>query len=172
MATQEPHLLTAIITVASRDLPQGEDVLRTCSSYMHQLISEIIAGKKCDVEAVEALLLLSEWEPQDSLSEGKEIGCGEEDRAAWMHVGLALRIGYFLGLDRTAIKHDDEDKAAHFNRRRVTWAGEIFMTFCFLLLTRGSLLYLRQTTFCPNWSRFLVPRSCRPRRNRSTRPTI
>jgi hypothetical protein len=130
MATQEPHLLTAIITVASRDLPQGEDVLRTCSSYMHQLISEIIAGKKCDVEAVEALLLLSEWEPQDSLSEGKEIGCGEEDRAAWMHVGLALRIGYFLGLDRTAIKHDDEDKAAHFNRRRVTWAGEIVMTLC------------------------------------------
>jgi hypothetical protein len=125
MATQEPHLLTAIITVASRDLPQGEDVLRICSSYMHQLVSEIIAGKKCDVEAVEALLLLSEWEPQDSLSEGKEIGCGEEDRAAWMHVGLALRIGYFLGLDRTAIKHDDEDKAAHFNRRRVTWAGEI-----------------------------------------------
>ncbi len=123
MAAQEPHLLTAIITVASRDLPQGEDVLRICSSYMHQLVSEIIAGKKCDVEAVEALLLLSEWEPQDSLSEGKEIGCGEEDRAAWMHVGLALRIGYFLGLDRTAIKHDDEDKAAHFNRRRVTWAG-------------------------------------------------
>ncbi|KAH8752075.1 hypothetical protein BGZ57DRAFT_99656 [Hyaloscypha finlandica] len=123
MATQEPHLLTAIITVASRDLPQGEDVLRVCSSYMHQLVSEIIAGKKCDVEAVEALLLLSEWEPQDSLSEGKEIGCGEEDRAAWMHVGLALRIGYFLGLDRTAIKHDDEDKAAHFNRRRVTWAA-------------------------------------------------
>jgi hypothetical protein len=172
MATQEPHLLTAIITVASRDLPQGEDVLRTCSSYMHQLISEIIAGKKCDVEAVEALLLLSEWEPQDSLSEGKEIGCGEEDRAAWMHVGLALRIGYFLGLDRTAIKHDDEDKAAHFNRRRVTWAGEIVMTLCYILLTRRSLLHLRQTTFCPNWSRFLVPRSCRPRRDRSTRPTI
>jgi len=91
---------------------------------MHQLVSEIIAGKKCDVEAVEALLLLAEWEPQDSLHEGKEVGCGEEDRAAWMHVGLALRIGYFLGLDRTAIKHDDEEKAAHFNRRRVTWAGE------------------------------------------------
>jgi len=91
---------------------------------MHQLVSEIIAGKKCDVEAVEALLLLAEWEPQDSLSEGKEVGCGEEDRAAWMHVVLALRIGYFLGLDRTAIKHDNEDKAAHFNRRRVTWAGQ------------------------------------------------
>ncbi|KAG4433047.1 hypothetical protein IFR05_011465 [Cadophora sp. M221] len=124
MCTNEPHLLTAMITVAARDLPQPDNILHTCSSYMHQLVSEIIAGKKCDVEAVEALLLLAEWEPQDSLSEGKEVGCGEEDRAAWMHVGLALRIGYFLGLDRTAIKHDDEDKAAHFNRRRVTWAGK------------------------------------------------
>jgi hypothetical protein len=160
MATQEPHLLTAIITVASRDLPQGEDVLRVCSSYMHQLVSEIIAGKKCDVEAVEALLLLSEWEPQDSLSEGKEIGCGEEDRAAWMHVGLALRIGYFLGLDRTAIKHDDEDKAAHFNRRRVTWAGEIYSSFCCLRLTMGSLLYIRQTIICSDWAGFLVARAC------------
>ena len=130
MGAQEPHLLSAIITVAARDLPQGEVILRTCSSYMHQLVSEIIAGKKCDVEAVEALLLLAEWEPQDSLSEGKEVGCGEEDRAAWMHVGLALRIGYFLGLDRTAIKHDDEDKAAHFNRRRVTWAGMIPTLSC------------------------------------------
>ncbi|KAE8441359.1 hypothetical protein EG329_005462 [Mollisiaceae sp. DMI_Dod_QoI] len=125
LTKHEPHLLTAIITVAARDLPQGDTILHACSGYMSQLVSEIIAGKKCDVEAVEALLLLAEWEPQDSFSEGKEVGCGEEDRAAWMHVGLALRIGYFLGLDRTAIKHDDEDKAAHFNRRRVTWAGPV-----------------------------------------------
>ena len=129
LASHEPHLLTAMITVAARDLPDGEDILRTCSSYMHQLVSQISAGKKCDVEAVEALLLLAEWEPQDSLSDAKEVGCGEEDRAAWMHVGLALRIGYFLGLDRTAIKHDDEEKAAHFNRRRVTWAGNVPHTF-------------------------------------------
>jgi len=123
MATYEPHLLTAIITVAARDLPQGESILRTCSHYMHQLVSEISAGKRCDVEAVEALLLLAEWEPQDSLSEGREVGCGEEDRAAWMHVGIALRTAYFLGLDRTMIKHEDEDKAAHMHRRRVTWSG-------------------------------------------------
>ncbi|RDW77497.1 hypothetical protein BP6252_05550 [Coleophoma cylindrospora] len=123
MIAQEPHLLTAMITVAARDLPSGEAVLRVCSDYMHQLVSKLSAGKKCGVEAVEALLLLSEWEPQDSLPEidAKTIGCGEEDRAAWMHVGLALRIGYFLGLDRTSIKYEDEDRANHFNRRRVTW---------------------------------------------------
>lgn len=125
MACQEPHLLTAMITVAARDLPQGEQVLEACSKYMHELVSELSSGKKCDVEAVEALLLLAEWEPQDSLSDAKKVGCGEEDRAAWMHVGLALRIGYYLGLDRTAIRHDDEEKAAQFNRRRLAWAGMI-----------------------------------------------
>lgn len=130
MTAQEPHLLTAMITVAARDLTSGEAVLRVCSDYMHQLVSKLSAGKKCGVEAVEALLLLSEWEPQDSLQEmdAKTIGCGEEDRAAWMHVGLALRIGYFLGLDRTSIKLEDEDRANHFNRRRVTWQGRVSTT--------------------------------------------
>lgn len=92
---------------------------------MHQLVSKFSAGKKFGLEAVEAPLLLSEWEPQNSLSEAKTIGCGEEDRAAWMHVSLALRIGYFLGLDRTSIKYEDEGKANHFNRRRVTWQGRV-----------------------------------------------
>ena len=50
-----------MITVAARDLPQGEELLLKCSAYMHQLVSELSAGKKCDVGAVEALLLLAEW---------------------------------------------------------------------------------------------------------------
>ncbi|OWO97985.1 hypothetical protein B2J93_8210 [Marssonina coronariae] len=114
-----------LFTVAARDLPRPlpDNVLQICFSYMDQLASEIIAGKRCDVEAVEALLLLAEWEPQDSLSEAREVGCREEDRAARMHVSLALRIGYFLGHDRTAIKNENEDKAAHLNRRRIAWAG-------------------------------------------------
>ncbi|KAI6716142.1 C6 transcription factor [Diplocarpon mali] len=126
-----PHILTAIIAVAARDLPRPlpDNVLQICFSYMHQLASEIIAGKRCDVEAVEALLLLAEWEPQDSLSEAREVGCREEDRAARMHVSLALRIGYFLGHDRTAIKNENEDKAAHLNRRRIAWAGELSALF-------------------------------------------
>jgi hypothetical protein len=116
-------LLTAMITIGAKDLPGGNEILNICSAYMHQLVSEISAGKRCDVEAVEGLLLLSEWEPSCSFSNLKEIGCGEEDLAAWMHVGLALRIGYFLGLDRTSLKNDDEERKLHFNRRRVAWAG-------------------------------------------------
>lgn len=122
-ARWEPHLLTAMITVAAKDLPNGGEVLDICSKYMHQLVSELSAGKRCDVEAVEALLLLAEWEPQSALSNIKEIGCGEEDLAAWMHVGLALRIGYYLRLDRTSFRNDDEERMLQYNRRRLAWAA-------------------------------------------------
>lgn len=131
MARFEPHLLTAMITVAAKDLPGSTEVLQICSGYMNELISAIAGGKRCDVEAVEALLLLAEWEPQSSLSNTKEIGCGEEDLCAWMHVGLALRVGYFLRLDRTSFKDDDEEKMVHFNRRRLAWAGEEIFNFFF-----------------------------------------
>lgn len=113
-----------MITVAAKDLPGGLEVFDICSKYMNQLVSELSAGKKCDVEAVEALLLLAEWEPQSALSNVKEVGCGEEDLAAWMHVGLALRIGYYLRLDRTSFKNEDEDRTVHYNRCRLDWAGE------------------------------------------------
>ena len=159
MATCEPHLLTAIITVAAKDIPQGESILRVCSGYMQQLVSEISAGKRCDVEAVEALLLLAEWEPQDSLSEGQEVGCGEENRAMWMHIGIALRTAYFLGLDRTAIKHEDEDKAAHSNRRRVTWAGIKIRVLDLNFANLDSVLYLGSFPVVKNWSCILVERT-------------
>lgn len=130
VARYEHHLLTAMITVAAKDLPDGTEILRICSKYMNELISGLAGGKRCDVEAVEALLLLAEWEPQSSLSNTKEIGCGEEDLSAWMHVGLALRIGYFLRLDRTSFKNDDEEKTIHFNRRRLAWAGKQIYLDC------------------------------------------
>ncbi|KAK2624703.1 hypothetical protein QTJ16_005896 [Diplocarpon rosae] len=76
MYRSEPHPLTAMITIAARDLPRPlpGNVLQICSDDMQQLVSEKIAGKDCDVEAIQALLSLAEWEPQDSLSEGKEAG--------------------------------------------------------------------------------------------------
>jgi hypothetical protein len=111
-----------MITIAAKDVPDGLEVLRACSDHMQKLVAQLAAGKKCDVEAVEALLLLAEWEPQGLLSDVKEVGCGEEDRAAWMHVGLALRIGYWLRLDRTSFRDENEDKQLHSHRRRLAWA--------------------------------------------------
>ena len=89
---------------------------------MHELISGIAAGIDCDVEAVEALLLLAEWEPQGLRPRIERVGRGEEDRAAWMHVGLALRSGYFLGLDRTSFRGDSGDTETEA-RRRLAWTS-------------------------------------------------
>ncbi|KAL1982419.1 hypothetical protein VTN96DRAFT_1324 [Rasamsonia emersonii] len=122
-ATNEKHLLTAVLTIASKDLVDTPHVHEYCSKYMHELISGIAAGADCDVEAVEALLLLAEWEPQGLRPRVERVGRGEEDRAAWMHVGLALRSGYFLGLDRTSFRGDPAGDAETDARKRLAWTS-------------------------------------------------
>ncbi|KAL4994292.1 hypothetical protein BDV10DRAFT_153226 [Aspergillus recurvatus] len=122
-ADNEKHLLTAVITIASKDLVERPEIHEYCSKYMHELISGIAAGADCDVEAVEALLLLAEWEPQGLRPKIERVGRGEEDRAAWMHVGLALRSGYFLGLDRTSFRGDASGDTEAEARRRLAWTS-------------------------------------------------
>ncbi|KAJ6032001.1 hypothetical protein N7540_002733 [Penicillium herquei] len=122
-ATNERYLLTAIITIASKDLLDRPEIHECCSKYMLELISAISAGAECDVDAIEALLLLAEWEPHGLRSRIERVGRGEEDRAAWMHVGLALRSGYFIGLDRTSFRGDPYGDQATEARRRLAWAS-------------------------------------------------
>lgn len=99
-AQHEPHLLTAILVIASKDLSDEPHVFAVCTEYMQSLVSSLAAGGEGGVEAVEALLLLAEWTPYTSSarSGAGQVGRGEEDREAWMSVGLALRIGYYLGM--------------------------------------------------------------------------
>lgn len=122
-AANEKHLLTAVLTIASKDLVDRPDIHEYCSKYMHELISGIAAGADCDVEAVEALLLLAEWEPQGLRPRIELVGRGEEDRASWMHVGLALRSGYFLGLDRSSFRGDPSGDTETEARRRLAWTS-------------------------------------------------
>ncbi|OJK04400.1 hypothetical protein ASPACDRAFT_20706 [Aspergillus aculeatus ATCC 16872] len=122
-ASNEKHLLTAVLTIASKDLVERPEIHEYCSKYMHELISGIAAGADCDVEAVEALLLLAEWEPQGLRPRIEKVGRGEEDRAAWMHVGLALRSGYFLGLDRSSFRGDSSGDTETEARRRLAWTS-------------------------------------------------
>jgi hypothetical protein len=122
-ASKNENLLTAVLTIASKDLIKMPHVHESCSKYMHELISGIAAGMECEVEAVEALLLLAEWEPQGLRARIDVVGRGEEDRAAWMHVGLALRTGYFLGLDRTAFRNDAVEESLMDSRKRLAWAS-------------------------------------------------
>ncbi|KAH8699003.1 hypothetical protein BGW36DRAFT_294388 [Talaromyces proteolyticus] len=121
-ASTEKHLLTAVLTIASKDLVDTPHIHEYCSKYMHELISGIAAGADCDVEAVEALILLAEWEPQGLRPNVERVGRGEEDRAAWMHVGLALRSGYFLGLDRTSFRGDPSSEDCDA-RKRLAWTS-------------------------------------------------
>ncbi len=122
-AAMNKHLLTAVLTIASKDLIDDPNVHLCCSRYMHDLISGIAAGHDCEVEAVEALLLLAEWEPQGLRDQIESVGRGEEDRAAWMHVGMALRTGYFLGLDRTAFRSEAAEEEKNDGRKRLAWAS-------------------------------------------------
>ncbi|WEW54757.1 hypothetical protein PRK78_000182 [Emydomyces testavorans] len=122
-AKEEKHLLTAILTIASKNRIQEPLIHELCSRYMHELISGVAAGAPCEVEAVEALLLIAEWEPPGLQPRVKTIGRGEENRAAWMHVGLALRSGYFLGLERTSFRGDSGGDFQAISRRRLAWAS-------------------------------------------------
>ena len=124
MAQREVHLLTAILLISSKDLVEEPQVYESCSEYMKTLVSNLAAGGDADVEAVEALLILAEWAPYTQRASGK-VGRGEEDKESWMHVGLALRIGYFLGLDKYSFWVVDDGKDSQHNRKRLVWTGKV-----------------------------------------------
>ncbi|KAK6005569.1 hypothetical protein QM012_007211 [Aureobasidium pullulans] len=120
-AKDEPHLLTAMLVIASKDLTEEPQIFTACSAYMQSLVSTLVAGGPGGVEAVESLLLLAEWTPYTSRSRAGNVGRGEEDREAWMHVGTALRIGYYLGLDKYSFPVAGDIKDPQWKRKRLVW---------------------------------------------------
>lgn len=75
------------------------------------------------VGAVEALLILAEWVPQ-RLQDDPTTGHGEEDQAAWVLVGLAIRLGYLQGLEQTGLVQERDIQSEHVIRKRLAWAGK------------------------------------------------
>lgn len=122
-AQYETHLLTAILVIASKDLIDEPHIHASCAEHMQSLVSALAAGGPGDVEAVEALLLLAEWTPYTSRTDPGRVGRGEEDREAWMHVGTALRIGYFLGLDRYSFHVRGDAKDPQWRRKMLVWTA-------------------------------------------------
>ncbi|KAF2759045.1 hypothetical protein EJ05DRAFT_509914 [Pseudovirgaria hyperparasitica] len=123
VAANEPHLLTAVLVIASKDLVDQPNIYEACARYMKSLVSDLAAGGDGGLEAVEALLILAEWAPYTQRSDSERVGRGEEDKEAWMHIGVALRISYFLGLDRFSFRIPDEGKDPQFNRKRLIWTA-------------------------------------------------
>ena len=76
----------------------------------------------------------------------------EEHRMGWMLVGMAVRIGYMLGLDQKTLRPltpgvEDDDKAEEdgtlsenerLDRDRLAWTCECFMTVQLAVLTKLS----------------------------------
>ncbi|KAF2124253.1 hypothetical protein P153DRAFT_379767 [Dothidotthia symphoricarpi CBS 119687] len=126
MVKKEPHLLTAILLVASKDLVEEPHIYEACSEHMKSLVSNLAAGGDADIEAVEALLLLAEWAPYTQ-SGAVKVGKGEENKESsmesWMHVGLALRIAYFLALDQYSFRFVDQSKDPNHHRKRLVWTA-------------------------------------------------
>lgn len=86
IAAKEPHQLSAILTVASKDEREWWQVHETCSAHMQQLVGALVSSGGGTVEAVEAMLILAEWVPRRP-SSTPAVGRGEEDEAAWMYTG-------------------------------------------------------------------------------------
>jgi hypothetical protein len=68
IADKEPHLLAAILTVASKDEKDWWQVHEVCSSHMQQLIADLVYSGCGSTEAVEAMLILAEWVPRKAHS--------------------------------------------------------------------------------------------------------
>ncbi|KAJ6050769.1 C6 transcription factor [Penicillium canescens] len=122
-ASAEKYLFTAVLTISSKSLDNMQHIHESCCEYMRELLSEISFGADCDIDAVEALLLLAQWEPPGLLARVGYIGNGEEDRAAWMHVGLALRAAQFLELERAFVPGESAEPSERGSRQRLTWIG-------------------------------------------------
>ncbi|KAH0305345.1 hypothetical protein KCU71_g9909, partial [Aureobasidium melanogenum] len=125
-AKDEPHLLTAMLVIASKDLMEEPQIFTACSAYMQSLVSALVAGGPGGVEAVESLLILAEWAPYTSRSRAGNVGRGEEDREAWMHVGTALRIGYYLGLDKYSFPVAGDIKDPQWKRKRLDFRSAYY----------------------------------------------
>lgn len=89
---------------------------------MQSLIADLVYSGRGSVEAVEAMLILAEWVPRRPHAT-PNVGRGEEDQAAWMYVGTAIRFGYLLGIDRTGFRAENDGQSAELNRKRLAWAA-------------------------------------------------
>jgi hypothetical protein len=130
IAVKEPFLLTAILTIASKDDPDWEEIHSRCWEYMKELLLDVLLGHPStqQIGSVEGLLLLSDWVPyiQFDRSTGPGISRGKisvtEDSTAWSLVGQAVRQGYLLKLDRTSFREESSgDSKEQVDRKRLVW---------------------------------------------------
>ncbi|KAE8386992.1 hypothetical protein BDV23DRAFT_175027 [Aspergillus alliaceus] len=107
-------LLTAVLTIATKDRVGLEGLHRRISEYMEKLLLRVILGAASvrHVGVMEGLLLLAEWVPHISNGPSHQVQATAEDSVAWSLIGLALRQPYLLHLELYSFRGEckDEDR--------------------------------------------------------------
>ncbi|KAF7586966.1 hypothetical protein BBP40_007965 [Aspergillus hancockii] len=126
-------LLTAILTIASRDDPCHALTHRYYWDHAQRLLVDMLLAHPWTQtpRTVEGLLLLAEWllyiQIQEKTSEAPK-NLFSEDRTAWSLVDLAVRHGYLQRLDQAAFPNNNSsDSKERADQNRLVWAY-IFMT--------------------------------------------
>lgn len=122
-------LVTVILAVASRDSPGHTLTHRYCWDHAQRLLLEVLLAHSWaqNPRTVQALLLLAEWLPYQVNQGGPESTKSllSVDQSAWSLVGLAVRQGYLLRLDRTAFRVTNQrptESKAEEEEKRLIWA--------------------------------------------------
>ena len=122
---EECFLLTAVLTIASKDRPELGALHNQIWAYMQQLILHVAIGAsstRC-VGSVEGLLILAEWAPHgdDGMPAATIVAESGED-SAWSLVGLAVRQGYLLHLEQHSFRSEAKGESKTVtDRNRLAW---------------------------------------------------
>lgn len=123
-------LLTAVLTIASRDDPHHSLTHRYCWDHTQCLLVDVLLAhpRIQTPRTVEGLLILAEWLPhiqiQATTSEAPK-NLFSEDRTAWSLVGLAVRHGYLQRLDQAAFPNNSSSESKErADQNRLVWACE------------------------------------------------
>lgn len=121
-------LLTAILTIASRDDPHHSLIHRYCWDHTQRLLVDVLLAHPWTQtpRTVEGLLILAEWLPhiqtQDEAFDGPK-NLFSEDRTTWSLIGLAVRQGYLQRLDQGAFPNKGSGQSKErVEQNRLVWA--------------------------------------------------
>lgn len=119
-------LLTVILTIATRDLPDYSLTHRYCWDYTRRLMLEILLAQPWTQRSrtIVGLILLSEWLPHiemDRAASEEPADLFSEDRTAWSLIGLAVRHGYLKRLDQTAFRGKGRKEMREVEYDRIVW---------------------------------------------------
>ncbi|KIY72965.1 hypothetical protein CYLTODRAFT_417473 [Cylindrobasidium torrendii FP15055 ss-10] len=131
-AFEEQDLASVIVVIASRYMNEGEwaGLHEKTWAFFKTRLADLMSGEAATIGTVEALLLLSEYLPRIRSDDSTALH-EQENRMAWNLTGMAVRIGYMMGLDqKTFITSSTPGSVTtednQLNRERLAW------TYCYL----------------------------------------